>query len=426
MHRVKPDKPNIYHGKDTRYKLAAMSSKAAVQATKPAAYVPELDGIRGIAIACVMALHFYSDPFRHPHNFVESVVARIAGYGMWGVDLFFVLSGYLITGILWDTRGSKHYFRTFYVRRTLRIFPLYYAVLFVILVVIPAGFLGHYAPGALKIRPLQGWLWSYLANVYVAREGSFSIPYVSHFWTLAIEEHFYLFWPFVIGLFERKTAILTTVILGLAAFCSRIVLHACGVNDMVEHVITPCRLDSLCMGAFFALAVRGKGGADALGKRMKLWLPLSAAALGILMLAHAPHSSWDAIAIPLKGLLLAGFCGTFIVVAAWSRGPEFMKWPLRIGWLRALGKYSYGLYVFHAIISYYFWERNILRYFTSWFSSRTLAVLVEGAVGMGLSCLIAFASYELFELHFLRLKRFFEPARGPVHAAVEPERVNVR
>lgn len=389
-----------------------MSNRAVKQAVKTAAYVPELDGVRGIAIATVMGLHFFASNLEHPQNTIEAIVGRITGYGMWGVDLFFVLSGYLITGILWDTRGSEHYLRTFYVRRTLRIFPLYYAVLFVILVLIPAGWLAHYAPEALKIRQVQGWLWPYLTNIYVAREGSFAIPYVSHFWTLAIEEHFYLFWPFIVGFLERKTMMRITVALAIFAFCSRILLHVAGVNDMVSHVVTPFRLDSLCVGAWFALAARGELGADALGTKMKLWLPLSFAALIVLVLIHSTPSPWDPIAVPLKGLLLAIFCGAFIFTVAWPGGPAIMKWPLRLGWLRMLGKYSYGLYVFHAIVSCAFGYRNTLVTLTQHVGSRTLALFLQGAVGIALSCAIAIASYELFEVHFLRLKRLFQANLG--------------
>jgi len=388
------------------------ASSVHSKAKKTGTFVPELDGVRGIAIAAVMVSHFFSDFATNPQSSLESVVGRFVGYGMWGVDLFFVLSGYLITGILWDSRGSGHYFRTFYMRRTLRIFPLYYAVLFVILVLVPASWMHQHAPEALQIRPVQGWLWSYLVNVYVARQGSFSIPYVSHFWTLAIEEHFYLFWPFIVGSFERRTVMRIAVVLSLLAFGSRVALHFAGVDDMASHVLTPCRLDSLCVGALFALAARGDGGEQALGAKMKLWFPISGGALALLMLMHSTPSPWDPVAVPLKGLLLALFCGAFIFTVAWSQGPSFIKWPLRLSFLRNLGKYSYGLYVFHAIISYYVLKHDTVRYFKHFGASPRLAYALNGACGIALSCLVAYASYELFEVHFLRLKRYFESGKG--------------
>ena len=106
-----------------------MASEARPRDAVPDAYVPELDGIRGVAILAVIAVHFVATIFEQPQNLVERIAGKITGYGMWGVDLFFVLSGYLITGILWDSRPSPRYFKAFYMRRTLRIFPLYYGIL---------------------------------------------------------------------------------------------------------------------------------------------------------------------------------------------------------------------------------------------------------------------------------------------------------
>src|SRR6186713_152936 len=132
-------------------------------------HVPELDGIRGVAILMVLALHFVCSQIPAHQNKLELVLARLTGYGAWGVDLFFVLSGYLITGILWDMRGSNAYFRTFFVRRTLRIFPLYYATLLIFTVLIPDSFVRARMPEVLTIRELQPWLWTYLTNVWVAQ-----------------------------------------------------------------------------------------------------------------------------------------------------------------------------------------------------------------------------------------------------------------
>src|SRR5690349_24799576 len=119
------------------------------------AHVLELDGIRGVAIVAVIAAHFLGLMLEHPQNLVERLVALVSGYGMWGVDLFFVLSGFLITGILWDSKESPRYFKAFYMRRTLRIFPLYYGVLLLLLVLIPASWLAVYTPEALKMREVQ-------------------------------------------------------------------------------------------------------------------------------------------------------------------------------------------------------------------------------------------------------------------------------
>ena len=140
-------------------------------------HVPVLDGVRGLAIALVLSVHFVGDAT--PTNGLQRALVKLANYGVWGVDLFFVLSGFLITGILLDSRGTTSYYRSFYVRRALRIFPLYYGVLGLLFVVWPMLAVG-YPAGLTESAAHQGWAWSYLVNVYVALHRTWALPYVSH------------------------------------------------------------------------------------------------------------------------------------------------------------------------------------------------------------------------------------------------------
>ncbi|HWA75714.1 MAG TPA: acyltransferase [Polyangiaceae bacterium] len=384
-----------------------MASEARPRDAVPDAYVPELDGIRGVAILAVIAVHFVATIFEQPQNLVERIAGKITGYGMWGVDLFFVLSGYLITGILWDSRPSPRYFKAFYMRRTLRIFPLYYGVLFVLLVLIPRSLLEAHAPEALIMRDKQGWLWSYLTNVYVAKEGTFAIPYVSHFWTLAIEEHFYLFWPLVIRLANRKSAMGIAVGLSVMALGLRLVLRQVTHNEMWAQVLTPSRLDSLCIGAWFALAIRGPDGPAAIGRNLRTWLLASAGVLVLLMAVPKSVLAHD-LNLPLKETALAVFCAVVIFAAAWRDGPAPLKAAMRLSFLRLFGKYSYGLYVFHAILAYGAWRHRTAVYLEPWVGSFTAAALVQAVLGSALSLAIAMASYHLFEVRFLALKKWFK------------------
>src|SRR2546421_12940262 len=116
---------------------------------------------------------------------------KASKYGVYGVGLCFVLTGYLITGILFVPRGLSHYFRNFYMRRVLRIFPLYYAVLFVLFYALRLA-PSAYPIGLEESGRHQAWFWSYGVNILIALRGAWALPDVSHFWSLSVEEHFYL------------------------------------------------------------------------------------------------------------------------------------------------------------------------------------------------------------------------------------------
>src|SRR5262245_10664845 len=178
----------------TRMQLPASSM---LSASKIASHIPALDGIRGIAILLVLLFHFgqYGHGLPYPAVFVDKLFHRICQIGWVGVDLFFVLSGFLITGILYDSKGRNHYFRNFYVRRCLRILPLYYFSLILFLIVLPKLFPLH--TGFRSLRQDSFWYWTYLSNVRVAYRGWDSFGVLDHFWSLAVEEQFYLLWPIV-------------------------------------------------------------------------------------------------------------------------------------------------------------------------------------------------------------------------------------
>ncbi|MBS0244284.1 MAG: acyltransferase, partial [Proteobacteria bacterium] len=163
--------------------------------TLQSGHIPALDGIRGLAVIMVLLFHFICAAT--PLNNIEALVIRFFNYGAYGVELFFVLSGFLITGILYDARSKPNYFKNFYIRRTLRIFPLYYGVLFLTFVVAPLiPWLS--GPTLSYMAEHQAWAWLYATNVFIAIKGYWAYAYLEHFWSLSVEEHFYLFWPFLV------------------------------------------------------------------------------------------------------------------------------------------------------------------------------------------------------------------------------------
>jgi peptidoglycan/LPS O-acetylase OafA/YrhL len=368
-------------------------------------HVPELDGVRGVAILGVMVLHFVGG--LNAQNFAERALVKLSTYGVWGVDLFFVLSGFLITGILHDAKGSPHYFRNFYARRTLRIFPLYYAVL-LILMLLPAAALADWFPGLGETQRVQGYLWTYLTNFYIGSTGGFTVPYVSHFWSLAVEEHFYLFWPFVIGTLSLSAGKRMCLLLSSVALALRIAVSWSTPEALQAVVWTPCRLDALCCGAWFALALRTPGQREHIQSWCRRLVPGAGLFIVLLSGFHALSVQADAVVLPLRGSALALWFGACIVALTSEATPRVVRQAFRGSWLVVLGKYSYGLYVFHGIVAYCMHQQHWESRFTALLGSHVLGGAAVTVAGFGLSFAIAYASFEWFERPVLKLKRYFE------------------
>jgi len=381
--------------------------------------LPALDGVRGLAILAVLLLHFVAQTTATTP--LEAAVNRVLSLGVLGVDLFFVLSGFLITGILYDSRAEPAYFRSFYMRRVLRIFPLYYGVLVALFVIVPAlpGLAGGWLA---SLQERQEWAWLYGVNVYLAREGRWSLSYVEHFWSLAVEEHFYLVWPVVVwALADRPRALVrASLAIAAGAMAARMAAAAAGVNPVALAVLTPFQLDALCLGGAAAVYVRQPGGEERLRRAVG---PAALAALAVLAADVAVHR-FVADGVPvlraLRTSVFRALCGSLLLVALFAPAASAAGRALRGSLLGTLGKYSYGLYVYHHFFSYYFVTHGTEFALARVLGSHTAAVLAQAAAGMAASMAVAWLSYELFERHFLDLKRYWPSSKGKAVSVPAP------
>lgn len=370
-------------------------------------HLPALDGLRGLAILLVLAYHFTLS--MSGQGLPARLLFKLTSAGWSGVDLFFVLSGFLITGILSDARDSPNRFRNFYARRSLRIFPLYYGTLAAVLLALPM--IESRVGGFGGVSDASPWLWSYGTNLLVAgRESWFPL---SHFWSLAVEEHFYLFWPAVIFGCGRKVAFRVCGAMILIAAAVRIVLVARGAV-LAAYCLTACRMDALAIGSALALAARGPGGISALVPRAKLAATLSGAAL-LGLAARGSGLAFHDPRVQVVGYpLLACFFAAILALVV-ARPTGSIATAARFAPLRSLGRYSYGLYVYNSLFLLVAEGTSLLHNLIARSGSTALGRCLYVATAASTTLAVAWLSYHLFEKHFLKLKRHF-PASGPIRS----------
>jgi len=353
--------------------------------------MPELDSVRGFAILMVLFFHGFASRYGTqglsglPRLFIWFLVP-----GWTGVNLFFALSGFLITGILLDSKHHPQYYRRFYLRRALRILPAYYGILLLL------ALLGRYALQGGNISwAFLGLSAIYLANVTVLFGVPMLLPVL---WSLAVEEHFYLLWPVIIRNVSRHTAGAVAALIAVAVTLARVVTFWLG-HDCFAHY-TWLVADALALGSLLVVLMRGP-----MGSRMGLKLISLAAFLGsgALILIDRPFHhplAGGALHITALNLLCTGVVGGTLLL-----GTSSWSFLVQLRTLRFFGEISYGLYLIHMLVFNIY--DNLQQQFFPLLPSlkghlelMVIRFLICGGVAIVLSVL----SRWYFEEPFLRLK----------------------
>jgi peptidoglycan/LPS O-acetylase OafA/YrhL len=349
--------------------------------------MPQMDGLRTLAVSGVMCAHWWNP---YPLGFPAGS----------GVLLFFVISGFLITGILIDcwaaedgAGGRLHAIRNFYARRFLRIFPLYYATL--------AG------AALLNIEPVRQtilWHLSYLTNFYLFNYNNWH-GRISHFWSLAVEEQFYLLWPTVVLFMNRRFLARTIVSLIVFSLVFRVAMTLAFPSRILVAILTPSCFDALGIGALLAYTIRQVDGM-AKAARLARWLLILGLPVFVITWFCHQHDICAAVMGAVYQTFLVMCFGWLVFNAA--RG--FGGIGQMLGWKPVvyLGQISYGLYVFHYFAPWFvYWILARLRFseaqINALVNNRWLDLGVMIAVTVGGAML----SWHLFEKPINNLKSYF-------------------
>ena len=371
---------------------------------------PGLDGLRGLAILLVY-FHNYAggllrsqDAATHGGSatiwLITKVLGSIFGIGWIGVALFFVLSGFLITGILYDTRHDPSYYRKFYARRALRIFPVYY-VFAAILVAIGYLVRANWHPGDLLFLVYLGFP---AAFVWPAMIQVSSALHFTHLWSLCVEEQFYLLWPAPVRKLKDPNALLrlcaATIIVSVAF---RTLVWAFGWSiGSWSYGFLLGRIDELAIGAALAILVRGPWKATIQHLAWPIFLLFAAFLAAICGLRHTVDSN-DALISTVGYTVIGTLCGALLLLA--MAPGSWVQRLFSLDSLRIVGKYSYGFYVYHAALAV---ALNPLR---AQFVTVTRSVILGSGVYLtfclGLNLAIAALSFHCFEAPIMRWKSQF-------------------
>lgn len=350
-------------------------------------YYPTLDGLRGLAIILVVTYHNF--------GFINFSV-----FGWLGVDLFFVLSGFLITNILLNSLGKKDYLKNFYVKRILRIFPLYYLSLAIFLFVTPVLFQNIHSD---YFRQNQIYIWTYLQNwLYSFKPTNQTL--LHHYWSLAVEEQYYLVWPFVILLIKNKRVLLfITLLLLVSVNALRVIVWSMKADSLSYLTLyTFSRIDGLCIGSAISLLMSINK--NFLSK-YTAHIIASVAALNFLFYFINDEKTFPYLAF-IGYTTIAIVFGIFIYESVIGK-TSIINIIFNNAILRLFGRISYGFYILHWPL-YLYLSPELNKFFSQMATlPPSLIPFLSSVFATSVAFLISLLSFKYFESYFLRLKEKF-------------------
>jgi peptidoglycan/LPS O-acetylase OafA/YrhL len=356
-----------------------------------------LDGVRGLAILSVLITHLFP---RFPDSGIGAVGNQLITAGAFGVDLFFALSGFLVTGTLIDSKKQPKYFREFYAKRLLRLFPVYYLYLAIVALAVPAVqrvlhshmpcYKGH-------------WMWFVMYASNLKPNRSTTDPFLGHFWSLAVEEQFYMFWPVIVRFLSRRQLTWLCAALTVTAFLSRMYLSSQGADWNTLYRVTPLRLDALALGALGAIALRNPLLRLGRGRRFARVALVGASLLLINAVSLGKTTSWQGSLIQTWGSLFLGIASSAAIYLAAVEDLVVSR-VLCLKVLRRLGRYSYALYVIHILIGFSVeWVKATIEKTSG--RSPYWVDLACFFISFGFSYAVAKVSWRYYEFPITRLQR---------------------
>lgn len=379
-------------------------------------HLPALDGLRGLAILLVFFYHYAGGLQHTAHSKSMHLFGAIFGFGWSGVDLFFVLSGFLITGILFDTQDDPAYYKKFYVRRSLRIFPIYYIFLGVYGLFAFLRLDGHFHLGHSAFLFYLGYpailIWPALESV------SPSVHF-THLWSLCAEEQFYLVWPWVVSKLRTPFLLIAACLAAISVAPALRIFFVLHDLHAWEYAFLPSRMDALAVGGLIAILMRGPGKSFTEKWATPMFLVSSLCVAAICVVRRTVEH--------IDGLIgTAGFTfialtyGALLILAIRPGGLLERVFSLPV--LRLFGKYSYGIYLFHFPLSEFLSpKRELFISITHSFSIGSITfIFVCLIINLG----VAAVSFHFIESPIIRLKKWFEYDRD-TKTETQPQLVTV-